>query len=73
MITVLRRTRGSERGHGLNIIIRNASDLSIYEQIQQQLKAAILSGELTAGELLPSHPPVGQGAAHQRHHHQASL
>jgi GntR family transcriptional regulator len=54
VITVLCRTRYSERGHGLNIIIRNASDLSIYEQIQQQLKAAILSGELAAGELLPS-------------------
>ena len=51
---MLRRTRGSERGQGLNIIIRNASDLSMYEQIQQQLKAAILSGELAAGELLPS-------------------
>ncbi len=38
----------------MNIIIRNASELSIYEQIRQQIRAAILSGELAAGEQLPS-------------------
>lgn len=38
----------------MNIIIHNASELSIYEQIRQQIRAAILSGELAAGEQLPS-------------------
>ncbi len=38
----------------MNIIIRNASELSIYEQIRQQIRAAILSGELAPGEQLPS-------------------
>lgn len=38
----------------MDIVIRNASELSIYEQIRLQIRAAILSGELAPGELLPS-------------------
>ena len=38
----------------MDIIIRNASSAPIYEQIYAQLKAAILSGELSEGALLPS-------------------
>lgn len=38
----------------MNIIISNASDKPIYEQIVMQLKNAIISGELAAGEALPS-------------------
>lgn len=38
----------------MNIIIRNAANQPIYEQIYVQIKAAIISGELTEGELLPS-------------------
>ena len=38
----------------LEIIISNASDKPIYEQITAQMKAAILSGELVQGERLPS-------------------
>lgn len=38
----------------MNIIISNANDSPIYEQIFNQMKNAIISGELTAGELLPS-------------------
>jgi len=38
----------------LEIIISNASDKPIYEQITSQLKAMILSGELEAGQRLPS-------------------
>ena len=38
----------------MNIIIRNEGDTPIYEQIVTQVKGAILTGELTAGEALPS-------------------
>ncbi|WP_192703217.1 GntR family transcriptional regulator [Paenibacillus sp. OAS669] len=36
------------------IIISNVSDPPIYQQIKGQIKDAILRGELTEGELLPS-------------------
>ncbi len=38
----------------MNIIIRNTNNQPIYEQIYEQIKQNILSGELQAGELLPS-------------------
>jgi len=38
----------------LNIIISNASNLPIYEQIYAQMKNAILLGDLSEGDLLPS-------------------
>ncbi len=38
----------------MNIIISNNRDKPIYEQINSQLKNMIMSGELAAGELLPS-------------------
>lgn len=38
----------------MNIQIRNSSDEPIYLQIKNQIKAQILSGELQAGEQLPS-------------------
>ncbi|MEF9955056.1 MAG: GntR family transcriptional regulator [Clostridium sp.] len=38
----------------MNVIISNASDKPIYEQIMTQMKNAIISGELEAGEPLPS-------------------
>jgi len=38
----------------LKLIISNASGIPIYEQIKQQVKAAILSGELHEEETLPS-------------------
>ncbi len=38
----------------MNIIISNASGRPFYEQIYDQLRAAILSGEAAPGELLPS-------------------
>ena len=43
-----------EGEHGLKLIISNVSGIPIYEQIKQQVKAAILSGELKEGEALPS-------------------
>lgn len=38
----------------MDIIISNASDKPIYEQISSQIKAAILSGDLEVGQALPS-------------------
>ncbi len=38
----------------MNIIIRNEGNSPIYEQIVTQIKNAILAGELSEGEALPS-------------------
>lgn len=38
----------------MRIVISNRSDLPIYEQIREQIKEAILNGELREGEALPS-------------------
>ena len=38
----------------MNIVISNSSNLPIYEQIKEQVKAQILSGELAEDEMLPS-------------------
>ena len=38
----------------MNIIISNASNLPIYEQIYTQMKNTILLGDLREGDLLPS-------------------
>ena len=38
----------------MEIIISNSSDKPIYEQIASQVRAAIMAGELTAGDQLPS-------------------
>ncbi len=38
----------------MNIIISNASDKPIYEQIYSQIKGNIVSGELSEGDALPS-------------------
>lgn len=38
----------------MNIVLSNTSGEPIYEQIKAQLKAAILRGELTEGQQLPS-------------------
>jgi GntR family transcriptional regulator len=43
-----------ERGDGVEIIISNSSDKPIYEQIVSQVRELILTGELAAGEALPS-------------------
>ena len=36
------------------MIISNSSDIPIYQQLKNQIKEAILSGEIRDGELLPS-------------------
>lgn len=38
----------------LNIIISNASAVPIYEQIKEQIRSAIINGEINEGEMLPS-------------------
>lgn len=38
----------------MNVIVSNASDKPIYEQIYAQLKSAIIRGELKEGDMLPS-------------------
>lgn len=38
----------------MNIIIMNSSDVSIYKQIEDQIKAQIIQGKLKSGELMPS-------------------
>ncbi|WP_137744127.1 GntR family transcriptional regulator [Robertmurraya siralis] len=38
----------------MNIVISNSSGLPIYEQIKDQIKDQILSGELEENEMLPS-------------------
>jgi GntR family transcriptional regulator len=38
----------------VRIVISNSSGVPIYEQIKEQIKNAILSGEVAEGELLPS-------------------
>ena len=38
----------------MNIIISNSSGVPIYEQIKEQIKKQIMSGELSAGDALPS-------------------
>ncbi|MBQ9006188.1 MAG: GntR family transcriptional regulator [Atopobiaceae bacterium] len=38
----------------MEIVISNSSDKPIYEQIASQIRAAIMSGELSAGEQLPA-------------------
>ena len=42
------------RGDGLEIIISNKISKPLYEQIASQIKAAIMSGELSAGDPIPS-------------------
>ncbi len=38
----------------MNILISNSTQLPIYEQIREQIKNSIISGELKAGDALPS-------------------
>ena len=42
------------RGDGMQIIISNNGEVPIYQQIENNIKDMILSGDLTGGELLPS-------------------
>ena len=49
------RDPGPRKGSvGLHIVISNQSGKPIYEQIAEQIKALIISGELQEGDVLPS-------------------
>ena len=52
--SILLYTVCNKGGMNLNIIISNSSMQPIYEQIVTQVKTQIMSGELKAGEALPS-------------------
>jgi GntR family transcriptional regulator len=43
-----------KREKSMDIIINNSSGVPIYEQIEEQIKEQILSGELREGDALPS-------------------
>lgn len=44
----------SREGYYMDIILSNSSGVPIYEQIEEQIKSQIMSGDLVEGELLPS-------------------
>ena len=46
--------QGCRKRGQLEIVISNSGSVPIYEQIEAQIKDAIMTGELTAGEHLPS-------------------
>ena len=50
-ILCMHRAKGENR---MNLVISNASNLPIYEQIVSQIKGLILSGALKEGDMLPS-------------------
>lgn len=55
----------------MKLIISSVSGEPIYEQIKTQIRSAVLSGELKAGEALAFLEETRQGAAHLRaHRHQ---
>ena len=43
----------------MRVVLSNSSQSPLYQQIKEQIGAAILSGDLADGEALPSvHPPA---------------
>ena len=57
----------------LSVVLSNTAGVPIYEQIAQQVRDAILTGQVEADEMLPSDPGSGPGSACQRHHHYPRL
>ena len=43
-----------QRGIHMNIILSNSSGVPIYEQIEEQIKSQIMTGDLKEGDALPS-------------------
>ena len=52
--TLRGRPQGCEEGQSLDIIISASSNKPIYEQITNQIRSAIVTGQLAEGEQLPS-------------------
>ena len=46
--------RVAREGYHMDIILSNSSGVPIYEQIEEQIKSQIMSGDLVEGQLLPS-------------------
>ena len=44
----------AQRKENMDIIISNSSGVPIYEQIEEQIKSQIMTGELSEGDALPS-------------------
>lgn len=44
----------TKKENHMDIIISNSSGVPIYEQIEEQIKSQIMTGELAAGDALPS-------------------
>ena len=47
----------------MNVIVSNASERPIYEQIYEQIKGAILRGECGGRRGVAVHPRAGKGTA----------
>ena len=54
MLVCIYRVYTMWKDRDMDIIISNSSGEPIYQQISQQIKAQIMSGELKEGDLLPS-------------------
>ena len=54
MFLYIKYTREMKGGEVMEIIICNNANKPIYEQITSQMKAMIMSGELQAGDAIPS-------------------
>ena len=50
----MRRICRETKGCTMDIIISNTSGVPIYEQIEEQIKGMIMTGEMKAGDALPS-------------------
>ena len=44
----------AQEGSHMDIILSNSSGVPIYEQIEEQIKSQIMTGDLAAGDALPS-------------------
>ncbi len=51
---LIHNTKTHEGGDTLEIIVSNKSSRPLYEQVASQIKSAIMSSELNAGEAIPS-------------------
>lgn len=61
------------RRHGVVIVIEPHGTYAIYEQIVNQIKNQIISGELQPDEALPSIRGPGSGYRRQRDHDEARV
>jgi GntR family transcriptional regulator len=42
------------KGRAVRVVLSNSSDSPLYQQVKEQIGAAVLSGELVGGDALPS-------------------